>query len=462
MGADPQPGTGCSLGGAAVSAAAENARMLASLLGIDEDEAAERLQRRVLITAAGTTLPWAKQIRELLERTVFITDTLDGADLELVVGPVEPRSQARRLYAAIDADGVTISSAPVLRSGTEPHPLLAALYACSAAGAALHAVIGDPRLPSVSDPLIVRTAEIGMPDIKGLKSIDLTGSVLVGAGAVAHGFLRALRYLPVHGRLDIVDPKKVGSGNPNRCLYLTDADIGDPKAQALAEHAGGDFMELELAPVEKEFKDYTKEKGPVRRAIITVDSRLARRKIQKEVPGQVLDASTTDVRGVVVHSHVQPTDCACMACIYKHVPDEEARERSIAEGLGIALEDVRIGFINQAVAEKIVAAHPGLHTSQLVGRAFDTLFRELCAAQALRTPEGRQVLTPFAFVSMLAGALLVVELVRQITGKADTNYWQVDPWRAPLGRLRRLRSRDPECEFCSLPGVEEIIQDLWG
>lgn len=63
---------------------------------------------------------------------------------------------------------------------------------------------------------------------------------------------------------------------------------------------------------------------------------------------------------------------------------------------------------------------------------------------------------------MLAGALLVVELVRQITGKADTNYWQVDPWRAPLGRLRRLRSRDPECEFCSLPGVEEIIQDLWG
>lgn len=462
MGTDPQPGTGRSPGGAAVSAAAENARMLASLLGIDEDEAAERLQRRILITAADDALPWANQIRELLERTVFITATPDEADLELVVGQAEPRSQARRLYAAIDANGATISSTPALRSGAEPHPLLAAIYACSAAGAALHAVIGDPRLPAAPDPLIVRAADIGMPDTKGLESIDLTGSVLVGAGAVAHGFLRALRYLPVHGRLDIVDPKKVGSGNPNRCLYLTDADIGDPKAQALAEHAGGDFMELELAPVNKEFKDYAKEKGPVRRAIITVDSRLARRKIQKEVPGQVLDASTTDVRGVVVHSHVQPTHCACMACIYKHIPDEEARERSIAEGLGITLEDVRLGFINQAVAEKIVAAHPGLHTAALVGRAFDTLFRELCAAQALRTPEGRQVLTPFAFVSMLAGALLAVELVRQVTGKADTNYWQVDPWRSPLGRLRRRRSRDPECEFCSLPGVAEVIQDLWG
>ena len=98
----------------------------------------------------------------------------------------------------------------------------------------------------------------------------------------------------------------------------------------------------------------------------------------------------------------------------------------------------------------------------LIGKAFDTLFRELCGAQALRTSEGRQVLTPFAFVSALAGALLAVELVRQVTNTAETNYWQADPWRAPLARLRRQRSRVPDCEFCSRPEADPVIRELWG
>lgn len=299
------------------------------------------------------------------------------------------------------------------------------------------------------------------PTTRGLP-IDLTDAVLVGAGAVAHGFLKALRHLPVKGRLNVLDPKKVGPGNPNRCLYLTDADIGSQKAEALAEHAAGDFLHLKLEAKVAEFKDYARSKGKVPLAIVTVDSRRARRQIQKFVPGRVLDASTTDVRGVVVHSHVQPTAAACLACIYQHVPDEEAREKSIAEGLGISLADVKQGFIDEAVAGKICQRYPDLDPSQLLGKAFDTLFRELCGAQALQTPEGRQVLTPFAFVSALAGALLAVELIRQMKDRADTNYWQVDPWRSPLQRLRRRRSRSSDCEFCSRPEAEIVVNDLWG
>jgi hypothetical protein len=71
------------------------------------------------------------------------------------------------------------------------------------------------------------------------------------------------------------------------------------------------------------------------------------------------------------------------------------------------------------------------------------------------------VLTPFAFVSALAGALLAVELVRQTTASADTNYWQVDPWRAPLARMRRKRSKVPNCEFCSRPEADAVVRDLW-
>lgn len=462
MAADAQSRSGRPFGAATVSGAAENARMLAALLGVDEGEAAERLQRRVLITAADSAAGWADEIAALLERTIVLTDDPAAADVELLVGRPAPRSSARTVHAVIDADRALVSRAPLAPIGADaPHPLFAMVCACGAAAAVLNAVVEDARLPPTPDPLEVRLADLGLPDLLGLAPIDLTGAVLVGAGAVAHGFLKALRHLPVWGRLDVLDPKTVGPGNPNRCLYLTDLDIGVPKGTALVDHAKGDFEHLELLPEKVEFKDYAAMRPKVPLAIVTIDSRRARRQLQKYVPGRVLDASTTDVRGVVVHSHVQPTSGACLACIYQHIPDEAAREQSIADGLGISLAEVKQGFINRPIAEKICRAYPDRNPNALVGKAFDTLFRELCGAQALRTPEGRQVLTPFAFVSALAGALLAVELVRQTTARADTNYWQVDPWRAPLARLRRKRSKVPNCEFCSRPEADAVIQDLW-
>jgi hypothetical protein len=97
----------------------------------------------------------------------------------------------------------------------------------------------------------------------------------------------------------------------------------------------------------------------------------------------------------------------------------------------------------------------------IVGKAYDTLFKELCSAQALLTPEGRQVLAPFAFVSALAGVLLVIELLRSNHRAAVTNYWTVDPWRAPIGRLRRLRPRVPDCEFCADDDARRLVHSLW-
>lgn len=107
------------------------------------------------------------------------------------------------------------------------------------------------------------------------------------------------------------------------------------------------------------------------------------------------------------------------ACIYQHVPDEQARERSIAEGLGIDLADIKQGFIDEAIA-------------------------------------------PFAFGSTLAGALLAVELARQVAGNADTNYLQVDPWRSLQLHARRYRPRVVDCEFCSRAEAGTGIRNMWG
>ena len=441
----------------------ENARMLASLLGIEEADAAERLDKTVRITAAPGLAAAGEEVRELLERTILVARSDEGKpDLELVIGPAQPATPGPHLYASLDQRGVIVDAVPLRHSSEHVHPLLTALAACHIAASALHRVIGSSSLPRLGLPLSVDFAELGIPDGGLTTWFDISGAVLVGGGAVGNGFLRALRHLRVRGTLAIVDPKVVGEGNPNRCLYFTGNQVGLPKAATLAQSAQPDFPELKLEPHTCTFGERVAKTGPVDTAIVTVDSRRARRSLQKEIPRRVIDASTTDARAVIVHSHTQPTADACLACIYRHVPDEHARERSIAEGLGIDIETVREGFITAGASARIAKAHPSVEASAIVGKAYDTLFKELCSAQALLTPEGRQVLAPFAFVSALAGVLLVVELLRSNHLTATTNYWTVDPWGAPIGRLRRLRPRVPDCEFCEDEDMRTFAYSLWG
>ena len=130
-------------------------------------------------------------------------------------------------------------------------------------------------------------------------------------------------------------------------------------------------------------------------------------------------------------------------------------------GLALSLRWSEESFISSSAAVKISALHPRVEASAIEGMAYDSLFKQLCAEQVLRTPEGRQVLAPFAFVSSLAGALLVVEILRHKAGLANTNYWQVNPWGAPIGRLRTLRPRFPTCEFCSRPHFQAVVDNLW-
>ncbi|MGO4569977.1 hypothetical protein AB4Z52_34340 [Rhizobium sp. 2YAF20] len=445
-----------------INPAQENAMMLASILGIDEELAAARLEKTILITADEAVTDWAREIQELLQRTVRVTrDPEVAAHLEIVLGQTKRRTILPCLFAAYDERGVTVSKDAPNRMGDAPS-LFVYIAGIAVAGASLAAAIDDVSLPSAPLPLEVDFKEMGVPVDVLQQEFNLDGAVLIGAGAVAHGFLRACRFLKVTGELAIVDPKKVGAGNPNRCLYLDESDVGQDKAVALRARAQSDFQNLRLTSFVGEYKEFGKKYGPSKTAIVTVDSRRARRSIQTELPGRVLDASTTDIRAVVVHSHRQPNPFACLSCIYKHIPDELARERSIADGLGVDLETVKEAFISDEAAKLICRSHPSLEPERLVGMAYDSLFKQLCGEHALRTPEGKQVLAPFAFVSMLAGVLLACEFVRSEVDLANTNYWTVDPWRAPIARLRRLRPRLSDCEFCSKPSVDRAAREVWG
>lgn len=453
-----------------ITPAQENERTLARLLGIGEDEASARLAQTVAITAGdGLAALFATELADQLSRTVTIASDCAPGDIEVVIGAAPARQAPKRLFVTLDAEAVFLSSAAPSRvaPGTILHGVQVVIGACYAASVVLARIIDGIGHGSGRDPFVLRFDALSANPSVLQTPIDLRDTALVGAGAVANGFLHAARHLNIHGELTIVDPKLVGKGNLNRCLYFVDGDgdVDQPKAKRLCANAEKDFAGVRLVPKVMTFAELVKERRRVRRAITTADSRLARRSVQKDLPLEVLDASTTDVSEIIVHSHRQPTFDACLCCIYKHIPDELARARDIASGLGVDLEDVTSGaLITEAVAGKIAAKHAALNAASLIGMAFDSLFKRLCAEQALLSPAGAQVFAPFAFVSNLAGALLALELARFEAGvrfEEGSNYLFASPWAPPHSHLRLRRPRELDCEFCGRPETWEAWASVW-
>jgi hypothetical protein len=99
----------------------------------------------------------------------------------------------------------------------------------------------------------------------------------------------------------------------------------------------------------------------------------------------------------------------------------------------------------------------------LIGEAYDSLFKSLCAQAALRSADQQQVFAPFAFVSALAGALLAIETVRRAGGEiVSYNYWRVSPWEPFDIRLQRRIPASAACEICADPVIRQVAAQVWG
>jgi hypothetical protein len=75
----------------------------------------------------------------------------------------------------------------------------------------------------------------------------------------------------------------------------------------------------------------------------------------------------------------------------------------------------------------------------------------------------KQVVAPFAFVSVLAGALQLFEVMTRLArpGLARTNEWHVSPWREPFTQGRRTRMRFSGCEYCGKAVLRCLRSRLW-
>lgn len=447
----------------------ENARTLASLLHVDEEHATTLLAARACLVcdpADAAAVATAAYTERMLARTLsgVHREPAQQHDVQIVFGAAKG---TRSPHVRVSADRAGISVGPGAPSSPFEqgvHRLALMLAACYASGSALRHLLGGAyELPGLATFYVPLDVVFGTDRSWTTRPVVLDNAHLAGAGAVGNAFLYAAATLDVEGRLEVVDHDIVSGGNLNRCMWFDASDVGLLKAQRLVMRSQRHFRNLELVP-QPVMLQRLKTDDPrwLRRLIVAVDSRRVRRQLQSELPREVFDASTTGVKEIVLHYNRQPSALACMGCIYAETPDELSRERHVADLLGVTPEEVREQIISAAAAHKIHQRHPHVPQSQVEGNAYDSLFKALCATAALGRPEQHQVFAPFAFVSMLAGVYLAVDVARRLAGlHPGFNYWRVSPWSPPVEELRTLRPPDSGCHLCSQETVRRVAASLW-
>lgn len=452
----------------------ENARTLASVLGIDESEAAERLSLNVCVTVAhdDSSRVLGGFVAGLLARTVTVSEIAGGQpalDLEVVVGSVAPRTGANRIYVRITGQEIVVSRRDARSQSCYVPPVLLLLAACYVSAYALEVLLPGVSGAKGGRGCIVLPLEqlCGGDPARFDLPVNLGEMYLAGAGAVGNAAVYALGLMEPRGRLHVVDYDLVSAGNLNRCLWFQQSDVGHNKAKILVGRASATMPGLSLVAHTSSLAKVAASLPPpgIERLLVAVDSRRGRRSLQNEFPGEVFDASTTGIEEVVFHHHRQPTDGACMTCAYVETDGEQAHEEHVAAQLGVSLVDVADRVITPKAAGFICAKYPHLIRESVVGTAYDSLFKALCATAKLKTAEDRQVLAPFAFVSTLAGTYMAIELVLRTLQPERSeafNYWRASPWCSPVLQLRSWRRPRVDCGFCQNPVFRDLIMKLWG
>jgi len=458
-----------------ISAQEENARVLAAVAGLKNEEAARRLAVVAAITVDETdqqAVLCARHISRMLSRTVerveMNSSYADTLAVEIVIGRRQPRFAVARVHVWVAAEDRIIISrepgSPAIKTRT--HPVAVVLASCYACALALKAFLCDAVPFASSDTVIVDLNELYPNECSLFRDrVDVGTLLLAGAGAIGNGFIYGLGQFDIGGQIDVSDDDSVSRANLQRCVLFDEDDVDTQKAATLCAKGAALLPGVSFIPHMERVESLRDSKDPkwLRRLVVAVDSRRARRRLQSEIAGEVFDASTTGIEEVVLHYHKEPNAGSCLACLYWEAPEEAAHEQHIANSLGVSLDHVRTGEVSEHAAKLIAARYPEVCAETIAGLPFDTVFKQVvCSSARIQVGPAENVLTPFAFVSVLAGTYLAIEVVRRSARpNGDWNLWRLSPWSQPLPQLRRFNPRNVHCEFCSKPELLRAAESIW-
>lgn len=280
---------------------------------------------------------------------------------------------------------------------------------------------------------------------------------LAGAGAVGCAFLHALWACPQVGGEAVIadsDPEGVDDTNLNRCVIFGRQHLGLPKATtaaAVLADAG-----LTWRPVDDRYTLSTIPRVPDV-LISAVDTNRSREQLQQGFwPRRLLAASTKDLRAEILRCG-PPGQGRCLSCSNPpevDLPDDVRREQLRA----LAPEDLEAFARELGHPVTLVRRWAEVGGCSTIGVA---------ALARMRADDEPTAMFAVGFVSVMAGTLLAVEVLKERTGRPvpldderqNAKFQFERPTAERNGRPTAVQ-RDPNCRACAPggPGVKVWTQ----
>lgn len=340
------------------------------------------------------------------------------------------------------------------------------------------------------------------PDLNG-SLVVLDDVCLAGVGSIGQAFVEAIGYVPqLRGSLHLIDPEDTDESNESRYVLSFPHNRGAAKVHIAMEHlqnlhpllrveAGIPIQTIanvhvtsrsqgvEVKVAHRTFQPATYEavmrvrKRPFRTVAVAVDSSSVRRDIQMGLHRTVLNSWSNAEDGQMAYSvghHRLDGQLACMACLYHSSSPHEPSAVDFAAAI--------TRWPLEKVLERLVTnpAHPtseeevkelslrrGLPVemwSNLVDKPLADVIHHACGLASLSVGD-RNVVSPVAHVTALAGSLLAVLVVREAMGlPMPANLVTFDSLRLPTSLGMELRIKSAGC-MCGDADVQAVYAREW-
>ena len=366
----------------------------------------------------------------------------------IVVGSLQIERETSVFYIGSEGWIARFSPEKPVGSGMSLNPLAAGAAACFGVANVFRQVFGDQlqraQLDTAFNLSLIDFEKINSPNDNrsdnkiGSVAIRVPETVLVGLGAIGNGMVWALSNIPLlEGTLHLVDPECIDLSNLQRYVLSAQENVGQHKTELAASYLSASTLRIALHG--GNWASFLNDSGNwnLETVIVAVDSAKDRIAIQGTLPNTILNAWTQST-DLGVSRHLDFLNDACLACLYPPRQGVKSESLLIAESFGLPqdelllremvynnakIDDFWLAKIAEAKSVPLDLLTP--YVDKPIREFYHTVF---CGGILIGHESNRQVETPMAFQSALAGILLASELLIINQGLR----------RQPLGMMTRI------------------------
>lgn len=379
-------------------------------------------------------------------------------DSVLLIGST-PLPNAR--CTTINSEGwiarVTSSNEELANCYTRPNPVTALFAACLGVSEIFKRLLGvypsrAAMIEGLSFNLFDRTVEDAdtgppLPD-----SLDVTGTWILGLGAIGNGVILLLSKLGLRGDVLLVDPQAYGKENLGTCIAIGPSDVGLKKAEVMAgflrakSALTASAIVSDLGAIRARVGN---DLGRPKVVLAGFDNIEARQEAQALWPDLLIDGAIGDF-GVQTATHQWGSKLVCMQCLFKIPAKDALQEASEITGLSreraanaealITHEDVDVASVDK---KEFLRARVGKRVCSVISEAS---VRKISAA--------RDFSPSVPFVACASSCIMVTSLIRHFmnSGGHHPNRYYFDMLIGPSSGDDIAESADPQC-ICQMRRV---------